>query len=119
MADIYAENKPLLPAAYVDFIETNDGWEGFLKDKDEYVVLWPKELIQENYDGYQMREYLDRRWFPIGSNGGGEMLCFDMLSRDGAVYWLPFIGMSDERPILRHESFSDIVGRLEGPLRNI
>lgn len=113
MSDRYVEMRAALPCSYVDYIESHNGWEGFLAGDDEYVVLWNKEAIQENYDGYEMRLYLDPRWFAFGSNGGGEMLCFDLASDSDAVYMLPFIGMSDEEPILLHESFRDLVGRID------
>jgi hypothetical protein len=108
MPDHYVEMRAALPGSYIDYIEAHNGWEDFLAGDDEYVVLWDKEAIQENYAGYGMREYLDPRWFAFGSNGGGEMLCFDLESGTDAVYMLPFIGMSSEQPILRHESFHDL-----------
>src|SRR5438128_1412477 len=97
--EVYQKHKSVLPKAYVDFIEASDGWEGFLAGDGDYVILWSKELIQEYYEDCVMEKYLDPRWFAFGSNGGGEMLCFDIGSRDEGVYWLPFIGMSDEQPI--------------------
>jgi hypothetical protein len=55
-----------------------------------------------------MGAHLSDRWFPFGSNGGGEMLCFDLESGSDAVFWLPYIGMSDEEAILRYDSFEEI-----------
>jgi len=113
MSDRYAEKKGALPPTYIDYIETHNSWEGFLSGDEEYVILWDKEAIQQNYTGYEMNEYLNPRWFAFGSNGGGEMLCFDLDSQSDAVYMLPFIGMSDETPILAHESFRDLAKRIE------
>ena len=112
MTDHYAEMRSALPPAYVAYIETYNGWEGFLRGDDGYVVLWDKEAIQENFVGYEMNEYLDPRWFAFGSNGGGEMLCFDLESRTDAVYMLPFIGMSNETPIRVYDSFPNFTKRI-------
>jgi len=113
MPDRYDEVRTLLPPYYVNYIEANSGCQGFLAESDEYIVLWGRKSIQEHYEGYKLDEFLDPRWFPIGSNGGGEMLCFDLHSGNDAVYWLPFIGMSDEEAILWHESFRDLACRIE------
>ncbi|MDR3637833.1 MAG: SMI1/KNR4 family protein [Isosphaeraceae bacterium] len=113
MSDPYVEMRAALPSSYIEYIEANNGWEGFLTGNDEYVVLWDKEAIAEHYDSYKMREYLDQRWFAFGSNGGGELLCFDLSSGIDSVYWLPFIEMSDEQPILRHKSFKDLAYGIE------
>ena len=113
MAERYAEMRATLPPAYVDYIETHKGWEGYLSGGDEYVVLWDKEDIAEYYAGYEMSKNLNPRWFAFGSNGGGEMLCFDLESRTDCVYMLPFIGMSNETAILAHESFYDLAKQIE------
>lgn len=112
MPNRYVEMRAALPRSYVDYIEANNGWEGFLKGGDEYVVLWDKEAIQENYDAYEMHENLGPHWFAFGSDGGGEMLCFDLNSGSDAVYMVPFIGMSDEEPILAHKSFRQLARRI-------
>ncbi len=101
MPDRYDEVRTSLPPSCVDYIEANSGWEGFLVDSCNYTLLCKNKSIQEHYEGYKMDEFLDPRWYPIGSNGGGEMLCFDLRSGNDAVYWLPFIGMLSEEAILR------------------
>jgi SMI1 / KNR4 family (SUKH-1) len=108
MADIYTERRAQLPLSYVAFIESHDGWEGDLGDDLGYVVLWNRATIQERYDGYEMAKYLSARWFPFGSDGGGDMLCFDQSSVTDQVYCIPYIGMSDEEAMLRYESFAEV-----------
>jgi hypothetical protein len=71
-------------------------------------MLWDRVSIQENYDGYEMAQRLSDRWFPFGSNGGGEMLCFDLSSGTDQVYWVPYIGMSDEYALLTYDSFAEV-----------
>jgi hypothetical protein len=92
----------------VAFIESHGGWEGDLGDELGYLVLWDRGTIQQRYDGYDMALYLSSRWFPFGSNGGGEMLCFDLPSGTDQVFCLPYIGMSDEEAMLRHDSFAEV-----------
>jgi SMI1 / KNR4 family (SUKH-1) len=108
MADLYNEKKAILPRGYVDFIEVNNGWEGDLGEESGYLMLWKREAIQEFYDNYEMKEFLSDHWFPFGSNGGGEMLCFDLDSGTDRVLLMPFVGMDDEDVMLAYHSFEDI-----------
>jgi SMI1 / KNR4 family (SUKH-1) len=108
MPDRYFEKKAVLPTSYVEFIETSDGSEGDLGEELGYVALWAKESIQERWDAYEMASCLSDRWFPFGSNGGGEMLCFDLDSGGDGVCWMSYIGMSDEDAMQRAYSFKDI-----------
>ncbi len=108
MPDRYVDKRFVLPPAYVEFIETDGGWEGDLGEELGYVVLWGKETIQERWTDYEMSSNLSDRWFPFGSNGGGEMLCFDLNSGNDAVFWIPYIGMSDEEAMLQSYTFKDI-----------
>lgn len=108
MADRYTELRARLPPSYVGFIEAHDGWEGDLGDDLGYVVIWGRETIQERWDGYEMAHYLSERWFPFGSDGGGEMLCFDLGSGTDQVFYIPYIGMADEEAMPRHGSFTEV-----------
>jgi hypothetical protein len=36
------------------------------------------------------------------------MLCFDLQSGTDQVYWVPYLGMSDEDALLRYETFEDV-----------
>jgi hypothetical protein len=109
MADFYAERRPQLPPSYVSFIEAHGGWEGDLGDELGYVVLWDRASIQEQYEANDMAQRLSNRWFPFGSNGGCEMLCFDLPSRTDQVFWINYITMSDdEDAMLRYDSFADV-----------
>jgi hypothetical protein len=108
MSDRYLEVKSAIPSSYVEHIEAHNGWEGDLGDELGYVVIWDKETIQDQWDAYEMADSLGDRWFPFGSNGGGEMLCFDLRSGGDAVFWIPYIGMADEDAMLRYESFSEL-----------
>jgi hypothetical protein len=87
--------RDALPANYLEFIESRNGWEGDLGEDLGYVIIWDRTSIQECWDSYEMAESLSDRWFPFGSDGGGEMLCFDLSSRSDQIFWIPYIGMSD------------------------
>ena len=108
MTDLYTERRAQLPSSYVSFIEGHGGWEGDLGEEFGYVVLWDRDTIQERYDGYEMAQRLSARWFPFGSDGGGEVLCFDLPSGTDKVYWVSYIGMSDEDAMLWYDSFAEI-----------
>jgi len=114
MPDRYTEKKTLLPSSYVEYIETLNGSEGDLGEELGYIVLWDREVIQERWNDYEMSQYLSDRWFPFGSDGGGEMLCFDLESGGDSVFWLPYIGMSEEEAMLRYKSFKDIADQFRG-----
>jgi hypothetical protein len=113
MADRYTDFRSVLPPSYVDFIESHNGWEGDLGEDLGFVIIWNRETILERWDDYEMAKYMSKRWFPIGSNGAGEMLCFDLPSGKDRVFWLPYIGMSDEEAILRYESFADVAAAIQ------
>jgi hypothetical protein len=112
MADRYAELHAVLPCSYVEFIESHNGWEGDLGERFGYVVFWKRETIQERWVGYEMGAYLSERWFPFGSNGGDEMLCFDLRSGTDRVFCIPYIGMSDEEAMLLYDSFADLAAAI-------
>jgi hypothetical protein len=86
VADRYTQLRSVLLPSYVEFIESHNGWEGDLGDDLGYVVIWNRETIQERWDDYQMAEYLSEHWFAFGSDGGGEMLCFDLRSGTDRVF---------------------------------
>ena len=106
MTDRYVDKRSLLPPSYLDHIERYNGSEGDLGDEFGYVVIWDKETIQERWTEYEMYEYLSDYWFPFGSDGGGEMLCFDLRQSDDVVYYMPYIGMSDDDAMRRYNSFA-------------
>ena len=99
MADRYTILRAKLPISYVEFVESHDGWEGDLGDRLGYVIIWSPATIQERWDDYEMAQYLSDRWFPFGSDGGGEMLCFDLSSGNDRISRIPYVGMSDEEAL--------------------
>jgi SMI1 / KNR4 family (SUKH-1) len=112
MSDRFAELRKRLPVSYVNFIDSHDGWEGDLGDKLGYVNIWNRESIQEQWDGCKMALYLSDRWFPFGSDGGGEMLCFDLSSGSDNVIWISYVGMSDEDAMAQPFTFADLANEI-------
>ena len=114
MADRYEDFKNRLPKSYVDFVENNHAWVGELSERLGYAVVWSPAEVQENWDGYQMAEFLTNsdRWFPFGSNGGGEMLTFDLTAEDDTVFFIPFIGMSEKEALAQDYRFEDMVTKI-------
>ncbi|MGO9469705.1 MAG: SMI1/KNR4 family protein [Isosphaeraceae bacterium] len=108
MPYLYVEKRSVLPPSYVNFIDANNGWEGDLGEKLGHVVLRNKDTIQERWDGYEMTSYLGDCWFPFGSNGGDEMLRFNLDSGGDGIFWMAYIGMSDQEAILQAYPFKDI-----------
>ena len=119
MPDRYVEKKSVLPCSYIEFIETKNGWEGGLGEELGYVCLWDKETIQVRWDAYEIASYLSDRWFPFGSDGAGEMLCFDLDSGRDDVFWMPYIGMSDQEAMLRAYKFKDIAHAINETRRGV
>ena len=113
MSDRYIEKKSQLPNSFVGYIEERNGWEGDLGDYYGYVVIWDKEKIQEHWIGYEMAKYLPDYWFPFGSNGGGDMLCFDLRKKGDTSYLIPYVGMSEQDAMEHCISFDLIAAEIE------
>lgn len=113
MSDRYVQKRSLLPASYAQFIESHNGWEGDLGDYYGYVVLWAKELIEDRWQGYEMAKYLPDYWFPFGSNGGSDMLCFDLRKKGDTLYLIPYIGMCEEDAMEHCVSFELIAAEID------
>jgi hypothetical protein len=117
MSDRYSALRDKLPPSYVEFVESQDGWEGDLGDELGYVVIWNRTSIQERWDGYEMALYLSDRWFPFGSDGGGEMLCFDLALGSDDVFWISYIGMSGKEAMARPFAFADLSAAIRKAVR--
>lgn len=112
MPDRFEVLRDRLPRSYVEFIESHDGWEGDLGDELGYFRIWNRNSIQENWDAYEMAQELTDRWFPFGSDGGGEMLCFDLDSGSDKVFWIPYITMSESDAMLQDYVFADVAAAI-------
>ena len=113
MTNRYLEKKHRLPESYVCFLEAHKEWEGDLGEYYGYVVLWDRAKIQDYWTSYEMAKYLPDHWFPFGSNGGDDMLCFDLRKKNDTSYLIPYIGMSEQDAMEHCISFELIAAEIE------
>ncbi len=113
VSDRYTQKKSQLPESYRAFIETRNGWEGDLGDYYGYVVIWDKAKIQEHWAAYEMTKYLPDHWFPFGTNGGDDILCFDLKKKGDTSYLIPFIPMCEQDAMEHCISFELIADEIK------
>ncbi|SKB00476.1 SMI1 / KNR4 family (SUKH-1) [Prosthecobacter debontii] len=99
----------MIPEALIAYRRTGGAEFAFTDGAPGYFQLWPENEIQQWNLDYQVSEYAPG-FIGFGSDGGGEMLAFD---KTGAVYMIPFIGMSPEDAQKIAESWSEIAQRIE------
>lgn len=99
---------PVLPKDYLAYVEAGGADCAFTDGDPGYFQLWPPEEIERWNQDYGVP-----KWAPgflgFGSDGGGEMLAFNSA---GAVFMIPFVGMSvaDAKEI--GESWSEVASRI-------
>ena len=80
MENLIEKYKDRLPKTYLDFLSKNQSFEGDLKEGLGYVVLWDVKDLHEAWEGYKFQDSLGDELFPIGSNGGGEIIAIKIKS---------------------------------------
>jgi len=97
-----------LPKDYLSYIEAGGSDSGFTDGDPGYFQLWSPQEVEELNRDYRAQEFAPG-FIGFGSDGGGEMLAFDMA---GAVYMIPFIGdgIKDAKKIAGN--WSEIVSRI-------
>ena len=68
-----------LPEDYLAFLRFSNGGQGHIDVEPGWFQIWPAEEVLEANRDYEVDEELPG-FFGFGSNGGGEMLAFDMRS---------------------------------------
>ena len=106
MDNLIEKYKDRLPKSYLDFIRKNKRFEGYLGENLGYVALWDIKELHESWEGYNIDEFLTERWFPIGSNLGGELIVIDTTLPTKGLFYIPFITMSDSDAINYCNDFS-------------
>jgi SMI1 / KNR4 family (SUKH-1) len=98
-----------LPDGYTTFLGRANGGEGFIGER--YVRLWKaEELIGMNL-AYNVAQFFPDMFF-IGTDGGGEAYAFKVSGNDGAVFEVPFIGLSTDARMIA-DSFQSFVSGAE------
>lgn len=81
--------------------ETLNAWinEGFIEGElavdPEWYVLWKPEELEAFNREYELAEYAPG-FITFGGNGGGELL---VVNEEGAVFYMPAIGMAPDTAI--------------------
>lgn len=98
-----------LPEDYITLLGYSNGGEGELGVEPGWFYLWSVEELLEYNKGYNVEESVPG-FLGFGSNGGGEMLAFDMRGeKPWNVVMIPFIGMQVEEAILIADDFNEFV----------
>jgi len=93
--DFVSKSGLNLPGDYLEFLRLSNGGEGELPVDPYWFQIWPAEDVLEHNEEYQVKEILPG-FFAFGSNGGGEMLAFDIRNQGSwRVYMIPFIPMDE------------------------
>jgi len=98
-----------LPEAYVSLLRLSNGGGGPLSLEPGWFEFWPVQDVLPLNHGYGVREFAPGL-FGFASNGGGELLAFDM--RRGPpwrIVMVPFIGMKEADIIGIAADFSDFL----------
>ncbi|HEY5749220.1 MAG TPA: SMI1/KNR4 family protein [Chryseolinea sp.] len=93
-----------LPAGYERVIRSSNGAEGFLNNA--YLILWPIEDLFTHNEGYRVEEYAPG-FFLIGSDGGDTSYAVE--KQTGALYEIPFIGMSRDEATWLAQDFDAFI----------
>ena len=89
MENVIEKYKDKLPKSYLSFISKNKRICGYIDGEYGYVDLWDAHELQEVWISLEIQDNLDGDWFPIGSNGGGEMIVINLASSDKELFFIP------------------------------
>ena len=104
------ESELDLPEDYLEFLRLNKGSEDSFSDG--WIYLWPaQEVLQLNRD-YEIQQWVPG-FFCIGSDGGGEGLCFDTRTpHPWKIYKIPFGSLAESEAMLLADSFAAFIETL-------
>jgi hypothetical protein len=98
-----------LPEEYARYYAGDAPKEGGLSVQPLWFQLWPPGDVEQLNRDYQVAEFAPG-FLGFGSNGGGELLAFDV---DGRVFMLPFGGMCAKDARLVADSWGQFVEKME------
>jgi hypothetical protein len=113
MENLIEKYKDRLPKTYLDFLSKNQSFEGNLKEEFGYVALWDTKALHEAWGGYKFQDFLGDEWFPIGSNGGGEIIAIKINSLIQGLFYIPFIPMLAEYATPYCDDFAKLYNTIE------
>jgi len=101
-----------LPPAYLNHLRQVGGGEGELDVDPGWIQFWSAEEVVELNGAYEVRQNIPG-FFGFASNGGGELLAFDLREEgDPPVVMVPFIPMSVTEARHVANTFEELRGRL-------
>ena len=98
-----------LPDEYVRYCAGDGPKEGGLSVDPGWFQLWSLSEVEQLNRDYHVQEFVPGL-FGFGSNGGGELLAFDVAGR---VFMIPFVGMSAQDARQVAGSWPEFVERIE------
>ena len=108
-------SKRQLPEAYLALLLYSDGGEGELSVEPGWLQLWPAAEVMKYNKIYEVDKALPH-FFGFGSNGGGELLAFDLRDRGSCrVAMIPFVPMTESEAIVIAENFEAFVRAIGRP----
>jgi hypothetical protein len=106
-----AFGKPL-PQDFLTFLKLSNGGEGELGVWPGWFIIWAAETVPERNKAYEVADRYPG-FVAFGSNGGGEMLAFDLRCAGTCpIVALPFIGLDVEEAMPVAPDFSAFVKQL-------
>jgi len=99
-----------LPSEYVEFLQKNNGGEGFV-GKCAYVILWAIGELAFMNQAYEVQKYVPGLLI-FGSDGGGEAFGFDTRDPLWPIVQVPFVGMAWDVAELMGATFREFLERL-------
>jgi hypothetical protein len=96
-----------LPAAYSAYLSFSNGGAGMIGENC-HLILWQIGEILELNVAYEVALYAPGIVL-IGSNGGGEAICFDQTANSEAIFAIPFVGMDRCYLKMLGETFDDFI----------
>jgi hypothetical protein len=106
IAALIASLRKPLPAPLFTSLHCSQWWR-WIRRK-HYIDLWKVEELLDSNKQYQVDEYAPDL-FLVGFNGGGEACTFNLAKADGAIYQVPFFGMSTKDAWLIAKAFDDFI----------
>jgi hypothetical protein len=98
-----------LPPDYLQFMERQNGGEGFIGRN--YLILWRIEELATFNREYEVEQYAPGIVL-FGSDGGGEGYGFDVRTTAMPIVRIPFIGMAPQYASPVAGTFSDLLVEL-------
>lgn len=101
-----------LPEDYLNFMRRSNGGEGELGIQPGWFQLWEAENVISFGIEYEVPQYAPG-FFAFGSNGGGELLAFEIRNDGGRpVVMLPCIGMETNAAVRVAANFADLAAQM-------